>query len=183
MTSELDKKLCEKYPKIFANRHGDMRSTAMCWGFDCLDGWYAIIDRLCRNLQFNTDNNNRPDKEGICHYPQVVASQVKEKYGGLRFYTEGVSMNQHAVISFVESLSYHVCEQCGSMKDVGQTSGWVCTLCRECAKGNEYWKSHEEREQEELEESKNEQSTDTSEDLGDITEDVDNEIEYKDETI
>jgi hypothetical protein len=38
MREELDKKLVEKYPKIFAQRFDDMRTTAMCWGFDCDDG-------------------------------------------------------------------------------------------------------------------------------------------------
>ena len=59
MRKELDEKLCAKYPKIFADRHGDMRTTAMCWGFECGDGWYWLIDSLCSNLQWNTDNNNK----------------------------------------------------------------------------------------------------------------------------
>ena len=33
MRQELDQLLCERYPKIFANRHADMKTTAMCWGF------------------------------------------------------------------------------------------------------------------------------------------------------
>ena len=131
MTRELDEKLCAKYPKIFVNRHGDMQTTCMCWGFECGDGWYWLIDRLCSNLQFNTDNNNSGSNEG--RYPQVVASQVKEKFGGLRFYVEGASEPQHAVISFAESLSYHICEKCGTTKNVGHTQqGWISTLCEEC---------------------------------------------------
>ena len=129
MTNELDKKLCKKYPKIFANRFGNMKTTAMCWGFDCGDGWYSIINALCSNLQWNTDENNRDDK-----YPQIVASQVKEKFGGLCFYVEGASERQYAVISFVESLSHDVCEQCGSMEKVGRTEGWIYTRCAKCAK-------------------------------------------------
>lgn len=196
MTRELDKKLCAKYPKIFANRHGDMRTTAMCWGFECGDGWYWLIDRLCSNLQWNTDHNNKsyvienerlrklvpflekmirkiPGKYnlkrkkqwnplvifrgfllGILNnwrkslkyvniesgrYPQVVASQVKEKYGGLRFYVEGASEAQWAVISFAEALSEHICEVCGTTKNIGHTRGWVSTLCKDCAKGHPSW--------------------------------------------
>lgn len=55
MSPELDEKLCKKYPKIFVNRHADMRTTAMCWGFDCGDGWYNIIDALCANIQHRID--------------------------------------------------------------------------------------------------------------------------------
>jgi hypothetical protein len=38
MKQELDEQLCAKYPKIFVNRHADMKTTAMCWGFECGDG-------------------------------------------------------------------------------------------------------------------------------------------------
>ena len=140
MSPELDKKLVTKYPKIFANRYGDMRNTCMCWGFECDNGWYNIIDCLCSNLQWNTDQNNRPDKNGNYPYPQIVASQVKEKYGTLRFYVEGATAEQHAVISFVETLSAHVCENCGSMKNIGSTQGWYKTLCEECHNPESNWK-------------------------------------------
>lgn len=47
MSPHLDKKLCQKYPKIFAQRNLPMSQTAMCWGIDTGDGWYNIIDMLC----------------------------------------------------------------------------------------------------------------------------------------
>lgn len=191
MNTELDKKLVEKYPLIFKDRYGDMKETAMCWGFECGDGWYDLIDGLCSNLQFNTDNNNKqyviknkvlrflvpflitivtkiPGSYNLNRkkqinplviirsfliskvhkfrsnlkfdyiesgkYPQIVATQVKEKFGGLRFYTQRGSSEQHSVISFAESLSYRICETCGSMKNVGRTNGWIVTLCETCAK-------------------------------------------------
>ena len=142
MKKELDDKLCAKYPKIFANRHGDMRETLMCWGFDCGDGWYWLIDKLCSNLQWDTDKNNRDGK-----YPQVVAAQVKEKFGGLRFYVESASSEQHAVIGFAESLSYYVCESCGTTKNMGRTSGWIRCICEDCSKDDRNpWKKYEENE-------------------------------------
>jgi DNA-directed RNA polymerase subunit RPC12/RpoP len=127
MTQELDKKLCEKYPKIFADRHGDMRNTAMCWGICTGDGWYWLIDKLCSQLQWNTDYNNEDGR-----YPQVVASQVKEKFGDLRFYVKGASEVEHAIISWAETLSGNICERCGSTKDVTQTEGWIYTECPDC---------------------------------------------------
>lgn len=208
MKKELDEKLCTKYPKIFVNRNGDMKDTAMCWGFDCGDGWYPIIDRLCSNLQWNTDNNNKdyviknlklriliPFLTKIIQkitgkynlnrkkqwnplvvlrgfllgrlyklrqsieftyvesgtYPQVVASQVKEKFGSLRFYVEGASPQQYAVIEFVETLSYHICESCGSSLNVGHTQGWISTLCEECGKSQSSWKNDVEEKEEDNE--------------------------------
>ena len=59
MRKELDEKLCADYPEIFRDRHGDMRTTAMCWGFDVGDGWYTIIDTLCSQIQNLVENRNR----------------------------------------------------------------------------------------------------------------------------
>ena len=47
MRKELDEALCAKYPLIFKDRNADMRHTAMCWGCECGDRWYNIIDIVC----------------------------------------------------------------------------------------------------------------------------------------
>ena len=80
MKEELDKKLCEKYPKIFKNRNGSMQETCMCWGFSHDDGWYDIIDSLCASIQ-NHINNKRyqfreMSQEDFDEEHQVVAAQV-----------------------------------------------------------------------------------------------------------
>lgn len=138
MKKELDYKLCEKYPKIFAKRNGDKRETRMYGGFTCGDGWYGLIDQLCGNLQWNTDHNGQP---------QVVAEQVKEKFGTLRFYVESATPEQHAVIRFVEQLSAHICEFCGTTKNMGKTSVWLRNLCEDCSKDQRHpWKKNEENE-------------------------------------
>jgi len=126
MRDELDKKLCEKYPKIFADRHGDMRNTAMCWGFDCGDGWYWLIDQLCDHIQSYIDSNPH------LNIGQVVATQVKEKYGGLRFYYMGGDNHIDGMVSHTEYLSYRMCEECGTTENIGMTQGWLKTICRNC---------------------------------------------------
>ena len=126
MNKELDEKLCAKYPKIFADRHGDMRTTAMCWGFDCNDGWYNLLNGLCDSIQSYLDNNPH------LKVTQVIATQVKEKYGGLRFYYMGGDGTIHGMVWLAEHLSYLMCEECGSMDKVTQTSGWVYTRCESC---------------------------------------------------
>jgi len=122
MRQELDEKLCKDYPKIFANRHEDMKTTAMCWGFECSDGWYPLINLLCREIQWHIDKNA---KEGTT---QFVASQVKEKYGGLRFYGDGGDDKIRNFIWFAESMSTITCEKCGAPgKRRGR--GWIYTAC------------------------------------------------------
>lgn len=123
MSPDKDKALCEKYPKIFVDRHGNMRSTAMCWGFDCGDGWYDLIDVLCAHLQAMTDNNPNNDR-----FPQIVAAQVKEKFGGLRFYVSASSDYHDGLIGMAESMSYRICEVCGN-PGTPNKRGWIRTTC------------------------------------------------------
>lgn len=133
MKTELQNKLFEKYPKIFRQKDLPMEDTCMCWGIECGDGWYDLINNLCFTLQFNTDNNN--------NYPQVEAVQVKEKFGSLRFYywisNEGSERhygNIEGRICFAESLSTTICEHCGTNQNVTQTEGWISTVCEDCLK-------------------------------------------------
>lgn len=65
-----------------------------------------------------------------------VASQVKEKFGGLRFYVDGGTKKHYAYISFAEAMSYKICEECGATRNVHQTTGWVRTICVPCAEKN-----------------------------------------------
>jgi hypothetical protein len=136
MREDLDQQLCEKYPKIFANRHGDMKETAMCWGLSCGDGWYNIIDTLCANIQSHIDwsiknhrydvvNNTTSIRPAV---KQVVAVQVKEKFGGLRFYYDGGDDYIRGLSSMAESMSIRTCEECGSPGQQ-RNGGWVRTLC------------------------------------------------------
>jgi len=98
MKQELDDALCAKYPRIFEQRNWDKMDTCMCWGFECGDGWYDLIDNLCRSLQ-DYSNAHRPEIK------QVVATQVKSKFGELRFYVEGGDDVTDWMISFAERLS------------------------------------------------------------------------------
>lgn len=70
MKKELDKKLCEKYPKIFVQRNLPMTETAMCWGFASGPGWYWLIDNLCQSIQGYVDSRNESvrirKKIGLC---------------------------------------------------------------------------------------------------------------------
>lgn len=127
MKEELDNKLTQKYPKIFKNRHGDVRTTAMCWGFSCGDGWYWLIDNLCDTMQNYYDHNG-----GRNGFTQPVAVQVKEKYGGLRFYIDGGNDKIDGMIWLAEHMSYNICEHCGAQENIGMTKGWNATLCKPC---------------------------------------------------
>lgn len=76
MKKELANDLYTRFSKIYRDRTKSMRVTCMCWGLSCGDGWYHLLDRLSTELQAISD------AAGF----QVVADQVKEKFGTLRFY-------------------------------------------------------------------------------------------------
>jgi len=129
MNEVLDKQLCEKYPKIFADRHKPMTETAMCWGFDIGDGWYQIIDSLCGQIQHHIDWQNRNEVK----VAQVVATQVKEKFGGLRFYYSGGNDTIYGMVSMAESWAANTCETCGKPGKL-RGGGWLYTACDEHTK-------------------------------------------------
>jgi hypothetical protein len=131
MKKELDNYLVEKYPKIFVNRYGDMKTTAMCWGFEHGDGWFWLLDQLCDSIQSYIDTNNgwRKDDEKI---PQVIATQVKEKFGTLNFYFSGGDDYIDGMVRMAENMSANICEFCGSTEDVGATQGWISIICKNC---------------------------------------------------
>lgn len=120
MTNKLED-LADLFPKIFPRptppNHSDLEN--MPWGFECGEGWYQLIHDLCTTIvvHCNTTGDQLP-----------VASQVKEKFGGLRFYADGCSKGVDDIISKFEDYSYKVCEVCG---DPGSQrgGGWIRTMC------------------------------------------------------
>jgi len=135
MTEKLDNYLVEKYPKIFVNRYGSMKDTLMCFGFEHGDGWFFIIDNLCNSIQSYIDNNNsyRTEDKKI---PQVVATQVKEKFGTLSFYYSGGDEYVDGMIHLAEVMSANICEYCGATENIGRTKGWISIICKDCHDSN-----------------------------------------------
>lgn len=127
MSPELDEKLCKKYPLIFCDREGDMRKTLMCFGFCHGDGWYNIIDSLCEGIQKHCDEKKATGDTDF----QVAAVQVKEKYGGLRFYINGGDDHVYDLIRVAEKTSFETCEDCGA-PGILDRSGWWTTACEPC---------------------------------------------------
>lgn len=117
MNRELEAKLVKKYPEIFKNIYGDPKQTCMCFGIECGDGWYDLLDRTCEALSKIE--------------PVPVAEQIKEKYGGLRFYVGSATDEQFQIIDAAETESYEICERCGA-PGRPRGKGWITTLCDEC---------------------------------------------------
>jgi len=125
MSPELDVYLTRKYPNLYRQRNGTIMETAMCWGFECGDGWFNLIQVASAAIE-----------ELILEMPESSrelynASQVKEKYGSLRFYMDSETDKMSKIISLAEKQSAITCENCGKP---GKISGkdWYSCRCKEC---------------------------------------------------
>lgn len=135
MNKNLEKYFVETYPKIFSEMYGPVATTCMHYGITCGDGWFNILDALCNKIQSRIDlYEPNQINDGLVPIPQVVAKQIKEKFGTLSFYYIGGDVVIHSYIDMAESLSAFVCEDCGiSDFSIGQTTNWIRTLCPKCA--------------------------------------------------
>jgi hypothetical protein len=129
MSPEKDKELCEKYPRIFENRNSKESRYPIAWGVTCGDGWFDVMDSACYLIQTHCDRTQEKYNKDI----QVVALQVKEKFGSLRFYVAGGDDYTDGVIAMAESLSNKICENCGNAGRLYSEGYWV-TQCEECRK-------------------------------------------------
>jgi len=115
MNKEHSEYLIKNFPNLYQGYGGDPRETLMAFGFECGDGWFEIIKELSEKLE-----------------PlDVVAVQVKEKFGTLRFYIGYGCDEAFDAIDLAGDKSAETCEKCGepgSLRD----AGWVHTLCNSC---------------------------------------------------
>lgn len=134
---EFVNRLETKYPEMFSAPYGGVCTS---------EGWWPIIESLCEQIQSHINWRNGvherlkvdnphdaviPDK-----VPQVVVNQIKEKFGGLRFYYDGGDDIIDGMVQMAEAWAAHTCEVCG-MPGKSRPGGWIQTLCDE---------HHEERE-------------------------------------
>lgn len=126
MRDDLELRLREAAPLLYA--------TGPCWGFQCGDGWFELLLTLSRDIEATLAITRQQDHG-------VSVAQVKEKFGGLRFYLGGdVTDAIAAMVSTAERVAARTCETCGrpGQLHAKRCSGWMRTLCEACAAANEY---------------------------------------------
>ena len=181
MNIELQKKLYQNYPRIFVDADKSVNESCMAWGIECGDGWYNIIDTLCQSMSncYTTSirieaadshiSNDEPFF--VINPPTVIATQVKEKFGTLRFYyslkydtkleeldrtgkypdikkiKDGYYHYIDGMVHYAEMLSARTCEITGKEGEMhvsdGTRRGWYKVLNCEFAKTDEKFASRE----------------------------------------
>lgn len=81
-------------------------------------GWRSLVTKLVEDIMVI-------DKE-------IEIVQVKEKFGGLRFYIFGGYGQINRLIEQAEIESFKTCEQCGTKENVETKGDWILTLCEKC---------------------------------------------------
>jgi len=91
------------------------------------EGWRPILDRLFEDLG--------KIYEGAKEVPKVA--QIKEKFGGLRVYLEGVVTDAaFDRVCKAEAESTRTCEKCGAPGKIAG-KGWLKCLCDPCRSEND----------------------------------------------
>jgi hypothetical protein len=114
---EFEQRMKERFPKMFSQPYG---------GFAVGPGWWPIIESLCGNVQHYLNWKNK-ESEVVA---QVVVEQIKEKFGGLRFYYNGGDDTIDGMVRMAESWASNACEECG-VPGQSRGGGWIKTLCDE----------------------------------------------------
>ncbi len=149
ITKEYNKALCEKYPFLIpSNRWSGKRVTEAADGgywpgspehvpdydyeyteLDSMpDGWrIAFGEQLCAELKDALVKANYLDKYRI--------TQIKEKFGALRWYDNGNTKEGYDVLSKYEALSERTCIRCGKPA-TKITTGWISPFCDDCCEGD-----------------------------------------------
>ena len=100
---------------------------------ECADGWLPLIQKLDADIR------------NLC--PDYRVEQIKEKFGGLRYYycspldaSEFVRDHVEALVCAAEDASFEICELCGAKGELRNVQGWWRTLCDSCFNNAEQWR-------------------------------------------
>jgi len=125
MDKTKEEELYNKYEMLFSQVTLPPSKTCMCWGCECENGWYDIIDKACSSL------TKLSEESGAI----IELAQVKQKFGGLRMYLDiiddkNIQEEAYKIVEEAESKSFKVCEVCGKPGKIRKKS-WIQTLCDE----------------------------------------------------
>ena len=129
-------KLIEDYPSVFK---GMVDSSP----YSLPSGWYLLVDKLCSDLSVLLDEERKNIKEDP-EQPLFMLLQIKEKFGGLRFYYMMNTDNDklyheiRKLIDTAEDESYKICEVTGKPGNLCRSGMHYHTFCEEVRIKNEY---------------------------------------------
>jgi len=119
--------LLKEFPDLFPKYSPLYVRIKFPFTIDCEDGWYDLLRDLC--LSIREELKKDPDLKN-----KFTVDQVKQKFGGLRFYASCANKRISDLIDEAEEKSYTICEKCGSPGKLRSDLPWIQTLCDKCYK-------------------------------------------------
>lgn len=114
------KRKCRKYDLLLDRARDKGRDAVL--KFICKDKVPSIWDESRADGIMDTPHSITPRVEWI------RVAQIKEKFGGLRFYYDGGDDHISGMVTMAESWAHRTCETCGN-KGEQRSGGWIRTLC------------------------------------------------------
>lgn len=112
--------LYAKHPRLFAAEQPEW--SDLPWG------WFSLVDTLCTDIDRHLPDDMRAS---------FRITQIKEKYGGLRFNYQGWACAEvEALVDVAENASESICAYCslpGSLHGMGYRYTW----CESCGYGKQ----------------------------------------------
>lgn len=131
MNASNAKTLIQDFPRLYRGREKSITERSMPFDFACGDGWFQLIYKLSAHIEAAASANNIDINSE--QWPE--AKQVKEKFGGLRYYIDAKSETflekVSNLVTEAEAKSFTICERCGRPGKLRYDS-WVKTLCDTC---------------------------------------------------
>ena len=115
-------KLIADFPDIYL-QHGYNPDYTV--GFCIGEGWYDLLKDLSQKIQDHVNKN--PDAS-------ISITDIKEKFGGLRYYYNGGDEVIDDLVNDAENKSYEICELCGAPGELMTSGYWLSTRCKEHTK-------------------------------------------------
>lgn len=127
-----NKHLVEEYPFLLPhNRWTDAVDEDYNYEYteldDMPDGWRNAFGlQMCEELK-----QALLEEGGEKLLSEYRINQIKEKFGGLRFYTNWTTPKTNKIIDKYENISYSTCICCGAPAK-WITKGWISPFCDKC---------------------------------------------------
>lgn len=140
MKKELQNRLAEEFPFMRCKPEEAIGDFYCIVDIDVGDGWYGLLYDMCKEITEVLETEG----ESV----NLVVEQIKEKFGGLRFYFHLNREKQESlhllpgedrvyeeifnIAEKYEDRSWDVCEICGCGGTLRRDLIWMSTLCDKC---------------------------------------------------
>jgi hypothetical protein len=153
-STDLEKWIVENYPYMMYNReefkehyypdqeiapYYDEAEFIIPSGCGCGTGWWTLVTKLIETIDWHIDSDfqqqewkkNKGKLDGEPTRMFFKINQVKEKFGGLRFYINGGDDYIRGLIMMAEVMSTKICYFTGHPAKKREIDGWYFTASDE----------------------------------------------------